>query len=192
MKSYKNLYDEIISPRNLILAWRRARKGKTKKEYVIEFEKETRKNILQLHEELKTQIYSPKALVSFVLRDPKTRKISKSNFRDRIVHHALVRIIEPIFDKTFICDNCANRKGKGTIFALQRFSKFQRKVTSNFTSSAYCLKADVKHYFQEIDLEILVNILSRKIKDEKVIWLTKQILHNSAQQREREREAHAY
>ena len=186
MKSYKNLYEETISLKNLILAWRKARKHKTKKDYVIEFEKETRKNLLRLYEELQNQTYSPKPLVTFVLRDPKTRKISKSDFRDRIIHHALVRILVPIFDKTFIYDNCANRKGKGTIFAIKRFTKFQRRVTNNLTSSAYCLKADIKHYFQEVDLNILIQIISRKIKDKKVLWLINKILDNTARIRERE------
>ncbi|MEK6895331.1 MAG: hypothetical protein AABX48_02315 [Nanoarchaeota archaeon] len=199
MKSYKNLYDETISLKNLILAWKNARKGKTKKDYVIEFEKETRKNLLQLYEELKNQTYSPRPLVTFVLRDPKTRKISKSNFRDRVVHHALIRILEPIFDKTFICDNCANRKGKGNIFAVQRFHKFVRKVSRNGKISGwfnnnqikgYCLKADIRHYFQEVDCEILLKIIMRKIKDEEVLWLINKILSNTARIRERERERH--
>jgi len=75
-------------------------------------------DLLELHKELREQSYSPKSLKTFILRDPKTRKISKSYFKDRIVHHALVRIIEPIFDKTFIYDSCANRIEKG----LQKLS----------------------------------------------------------------------
>ena len=116
---------------NLILAWRKARKGKTKKRYVIEFEENLRENLVELREELINQIYSPKSLVTFVLRDPKTRVISKSDFRDRIVHHALFRIIEPIFDKSFIYDSCANRKGRGNLFALKRFTQFARKISKN-------------------------------------------------------------
>ena len=140
MKTYKNLYTEIYSKKNLILAWKKARKGKTKKEYVVNFEKEIIKNINSLHKELKNQTYKPKPMEVFVLRDPKTRKISRSDFRDRVVHHALCNIIEPIFDKAFIYDNCANRKGKGSLFALNRFEKFRRKVTKNFSSSGYCFK----------------------------------------------------
>jgi len=64
---------------------------------------------------------------TFIIRDPKTRKISKSDFRDRVVHHALVNILEPIFDKIFIYDSYANRKGKGTLEALKRFDQFKRK-----------------------------------------------------------------
>ncbi len=182
MKTYKNLYNVIISLGNLTLAWRKARKGKTKKNYVIFFEENLIENLLKLQKELKSQTYFPRKLKTFILRDPKTRKISKSAFRDRIVHHALCNIIEPIFDKTFIYDNCANRKGKGTLFAIKRFNIFLRKVTKNKTFKAYCLKADVKHYFNEINHRILLGILQKKIKDIKVLQLIRSIL------RERERE----
>ena len=131
MKTYKNIYEKIYSLDNLILAWRKARKGKIRKDYVIDFETNLIKNLLMLHEELKNQTYKPKPLKIFVLRDPKTRKISKSDFRDRVIHHALIRVIEPIFEKTFIYDSCANRIGKGNLFAIKRFDKFKRKVSKN-------------------------------------------------------------
>ena len=179
MKSYKNIYEKIISLKDLILAWRKARKGKTKKDYVKEFEENLAYNLKVLHDELRSQTYKPRQLITFILRDPKTRKISKSDFRDRIVHHALVNILEPIFDKTFIYDSCANRKGKGNLFAIKRFDLFKRKVTNNLKSEAFCLKADIKHYFQEVDHEILKKIIKRKISDERVIWLIEKILNNS-------------
>ncbi len=178
MKTYKNLYRNIYSYDNLFLAYKKARKGKTKKDYVIEFEKNLKNNLLQLQEELMRQTYSPKPLKSFILRDPKTRKISKSEFRDRIIHHALVRVIEPIFDKSFINGCCANRIGKGTLYALKLFDKYQRKVTRNNSRIAFCLKADIKHYFHEVNHEILIEIIKRKISDKKVIWLINQILSN--------------
>jgi retron-type reverse transcriptase len=124
-------------------------------------------------------LYSPLPLKTFILRDPKTRKISKSSFRDRIVHHALIKIIEPVFDKTFIYDSCANRKGKGTLFAIERFDEFKRKVTRNLKKEAFCLKADIKHYFQEVNHEVLLKIIRHRIKDEKTIWLIKTILNNN-------------
>ena len=130
-KTYNNLYSEIISLKNIILAWRKARKHKTKKLYVIEFEKNLRENLLKLHEELKSQTYMPKPLKTFILHDPKTRKISKSAFRDRIIHHALIIVIEPIFEKRFIYDSCANRKGRGNLFALKRFYEFARKISKS-------------------------------------------------------------
>ncbi|MEK6888849.1 MAG: reverse transcriptase domain-containing protein [Nanoarchaeota archaeon] len=187
MKTYKQLYKEVIEPRNLFLAWRKARKGKTKKLYVIEFEKELDKNLKWLHEELKNETYKPKKLITFILRDPKTRKISKADFRDRIAHHAIVNILEPIFDKTFIYDSCANRKGKGNLFALKRFETFARKVSRNGINNGwfnanqvkgYCLKADIRHYFDEVNHSILLNIIGRKIKDEKTINLIRLIIDN--------------
>ena len=189
MKTYNNLYHKIYELNNLILAWKKARKGKTKKDYVIEFEKNLGNNLIQLKFELMSQTYKPKPLVNFIIKDPKTRKISKSEFRDRVVHHALVRIIEPIFDKTFIYDSCANRIRKGNLFALKRFEQFTRKVSrngqlngwfNNNQAKGYCLKCDIKHYFQEVNHEILIKIIKRKITDEKVIWLIEQILKNSA------------
>ncbi len=187
MKTYKNIYYNIYNLKNLILAWKKARKGKTKKLYVIEFEKNLIKNLLELQGELKQQSYKPIPLKTFILQDPKTRKISKSAFRARIIHHALIRIIESIFDKTFIYDSYANRINKGNIRAVERFYYFLKKVSKNgkingwFNNNqikGFCLKADIKHYFQEINHNILLNIISRKIKDEKVIWLIKRILKN--------------
>jgi len=179
MKTYNNLYDKICSLGNLTLAWRKARKGKTTREDVIEFEKDLVKNLLMLHYELKKKSYQPEPLITFVHRDPKTRVISKSDFRDRVVHHSLIKIIGPIFEKGFIFDSCANQKGKGTLFAIKRFDKFSRKVTNNFTNCGFCLKADIRHYFQNIRHDKLIEIIRRKIKDEKVIWLIAQILRNT-------------
>ena len=179
MKTYNNLYQNIYDFDNLLLAYQKARKGKTKKFYVIKFEKNLEKNLLDLQFELKNKFYKPLPLETFILRDPKTRKISKSDFRDRVVHHAIVNILEPIFEKTFIHDSCANRKGKGTLHALKRFEVFRRKVTNNFTSEAFCLKADIKHYFEEVDHEILLEIIKRKITEENVLWLIKKILNVS-------------
>jgi retron-type reverse transcriptase len=187
MQTYNNLYKKIISYRNLVLAWKKARKGKTRRQYVIEFEKDLERNLFSLYSELKTESYKPKKLITFVLRDPKTRVISKADFRDRIVHHAIIQILEPIFDKMFIYDSCANRKGKGNLFGLERLECFMRKVSRNgeingwFNESqirGYCLKADIKHYFQEVDHEILMEIIKRKIKDEKVTNLIRLILNS--------------
>ena len=182
MKTHKNIYHKIYKWENLALAFFKARKGKTKTDYVIRFQENTIDNLEQIQFELMSQTYKPKPLKTFILRDPKTRKISKSDFRDRIVHHALCNIIEPIFQKTFIYDSCANQKGKGNLFAIKRLSLFQRKITKNLSSGGYCLKADIKHYFEEVNHEILIEIIKRKIADEKVLWLIQQIL-----ERERER-----
>lgn len=169
-------------------AFRKARKGKSKKWYVIEFENNLKNNLLQLRYELETLTYHPRPLKRFIIRDPKTRVIHASCFVDRIVHHALCNIIEPIFDRTFIYDSYANRKKKGTHAALKRFDYFKRKVSNNgrFVRNAkddnmiigYALKADIKHYFDTVDHKVLLNIIQKKIKDEKIIWLIRRILDN--------------
>jgi len=176
IKKYENLYSEICSFKNLMKAWINAKKGKTKRRYVKRFQRNLRNNLLKLKEELINQTYELCPLKNFVLRDPKTRKISKSAFRDRVVHHALCNLIVPDFEKSFIYDSHANQIGKGTLKAIKRFDKFKRKVSKNNTRKCFVLKADIKHYFEEIDHQILINIIKRKIKDKKVIWLIKQIL----------------
>ncbi len=197
MKTYNNLYEKTSSMPNLILSWRKARKGKTKKNYVIEFEKNTRENLLELRSELLNETYFPRPMKTFILRDPKTRRISKSEFRDRVIHHAIVNILEPIFEKSFIYDSCANRKGKGNLFALKRFHRFLKKVSRNgkvngrFSKNqikGYCLKADIKHYFQEVNHKILLRIIKRKISDEKTLKLIERIVQPNSEFRERERE----
>lgn len=182
----KNLFNQLTSFDNLFLAYQKARKGKTRKNYVIKFEKNLEKNLLDLQFELMAGTYKPLPLKNFILRDPKTRNISKSDFRDRVIHHALVNILEPIFEKAFIPDSCANRLGKGTLYALKRFEKFQRKVTCNFTSAGFCFKADIKHYFQEVDRNILLNLIKRKISNDNILNLIKSINANFELKRERE------
>jgi len=188
MKTYNDLYENICSLENLELAFKKARKGKSKKQYVIEFEANLENELIQLNRELETLTYKPRPLKTFIIKNPLTRRISSSNFRDRVVHHALCNIIEPIFEKVFICDSCANRKKKGTSYAMKRFDKFIRKVTNNgrlLNNSknrniviGYALKADIKHYFDTVDHEVMIKVIGKKISDVKVIWLIKRILGN--------------
>ena len=174
----RNIYEKLCSVENLELAFKRARKGKTQKPYIIEYEQKLKENILQLRNELLMQTYRPRPLQTFILRDPKTRKISKSDFRDRIVHHAICNIIEPAFEKSFISDSYANRKRKGTLKAIKRFDQFKRKVSQNNTITCHVLKADIRHYFDTVDQVILLSILQKKINDERMLWLITIILKN--------------
>ena len=93
MKTYKNIYEKICYYKNLLLAYKKARKHKTRKPNVKEFHEDYLLNLWHLSKELKSQTYTPKPLENFVIKDPKTRKISKSDFRDRIVHHDLIMFI---------------------------------------------------------------------------------------------------
>jgi len=178
MQTYNNLYPKVYSYKNLYLAYRKARKSKAKKDYVIEFEKYLENNLVKLQKELKILTYKPELLKTFIIHDPKTRKICKSSFRDRLVHHALCNIIEPIFNKIFINDSYANRKNKGTSKALIRLQKFIRKITNNNSMNSFYLKCDIKHYFETVNQEILIRIIGKKIKDKKLIYLIALILRN--------------
>ena len=188
MKTHNKLYKKLYSKENLISAFKKARKGKRSKKYVINFESNLDKNINLLQEQLKSKTYHPSRLKKFVIRDPKTRTIHSSIFRDRIVHHAIINIIQPIYEKRFIYDSFASRKKKGTHIAVKRFEYFVNKVSSNgrkiknpYTNNSirgYVLKADIKHYFNTIDHEILINILRKKVKDEDLIKLVRIVLNN--------------
>jgi retron-type reverse transcriptase len=188
MKTYKNLYDKICSTDNLRKAFNKAKKGKSQKPYVKAFEADLENNIVRLNKELETLTYEPMPLKTFVLRDPKTRVISVSDFRDRVVHHALCNIIEPLFDKAFIHDSYASRIGKGTHAAIRRFDKFKRSVSCNGRPvknakdgnmiTGYIMKADIKHYFASVDHQIMIQIIGKKIGDKKTLWLIRKILSN--------------
>lgn len=180
MFSKRNLWQELCSYDNLLLAFKKARKHKTLKDYVIFFEKKLKNNLLMLRSELLLHCYSPKPLINFIIRDPKTRKISKSNFRDRIIHHALCNIIEPIFERSFIFDSYANRLGKGTLKAIERLNDFKRKVSKNNTLPCYMLKADIRRYFETVNHKVLMKVISKKIKDKRILWLIKKIISNSS------------
>jgi len=174
----RNLWNELCSYDNLTLAYKKARKHKTLKKYVQDFEKNLEHNLLLLRSEFFLKAYRPKPLETFIIRDPKTRKISKSDFRDRVVHHALCNIIEPIFEKTFLHDSYANRINKGALKAIERFEQFKRKVTKNNHQRCYVLKADIKHYFETVNHDILMQIIEKKVKDKNILWLIKIILEN--------------
>ena len=178
LKYHRNLFQRLCSYDNLLLAFRKAKKRKGKKPYVIEFEKDLDNNLFRLQWELLTQTYWPRPMKNFTVRDPKTRKISASNFRDRVVHHALCNMIEPIFERRFIHDTFANRKGRGTSAALARFDLFMRKATGNGKHPAFALKADIRHYFKTVDHEVLLRIIGRRVKDCQVLWLVRVILAN--------------
>lgn len=188
MITFNKLFEKLISIENLQDAYLKARKHKSNNPAVIKFEKHWQLHLANLHKELKTKTYQPAPLKTFILRDPKTRTICVSQFRDRIVHHALVNILQPIFEPRFIYDSYASRKNKGTHHALKRFYIFLRKVTKNGKQildarnsndiHGFVLKADIKHYFETVDHEILLRIINHHIKDEQVLWLTKIILSN--------------
>ena len=188
MITYNNLYKKLCSYENLMLAFRKAKKGKSKMYYVINFEQDLDNNIKLLQKELIEDTYQPSQLKKFIVRDPKTRTIHASIFKDRIVHHAIVNLLNPIYEKVFIYDSFASRKNKGNQEGILRFESFVNKVSRNgrliknpYDSNSiqgYVLKCDIRKYFDSINHEILIEIIRNKISDEKVISLIQKILDN--------------
>ncbi|MBI4017073.1 MAG: group II intron reverse transcriptase domain-containing protein [Candidatus Aenigmarchaeota archaeon] len=188
MKTYNHLWKNICTFESLEHAYEQAKQGKLGNPCMIEFNKHWQLHLCNLLKELRTQTYKPRALRKFVLRDPKTRVICVSEFRDRIIHHALVNILKPIFEPLFIYDSYASRAGKGTLPAIQRFDEFKRKVTQNGKQVAgaqnknfvqcFVFKADIRHYFETVDHAVLLGIIKKRVKDEYVLWLVQRVLKN--------------
>ncbi len=169
MKSYRHLYEQVCAWDNLYLAYRRARKGKRGRPPAADFEFDLEANLVGLQRELREKTYIPGAYSSFYIHEPKRRLISAAPFRDRVVHHALCNVIEPILERSFIFDSYANRAGKGTHAALDRTQEYARRYR-------YVLQCDVRQFFPSIDLTILREILTRKIADPAVLGLIDGIL----------------
>ena len=127
MKTYKNLFEKFVSFDNILDAYKKARKGKVYQGYATEFNYNLSSNILEIQNQLLKESYQFDEYKTFYVYDPKQRLIKAPSFKDRIVHHSLCNVIEPIFDKKFIYDSYACRKDKGTHKAVRRLQKFLRK-----------------------------------------------------------------
>ncbi len=171
----QTMFEKLCSFENLLQAYKKARRGKRMHDDVAKFDFYLEYHLIQLRDQLQNQTYRPEKYRRFVLRDPKERYISAAIFRDRVVHHAVCNIIEPIFERTFIKDSYANRAGKGIHHALDRVTYFARRFP-------YVLRCDVRQFFPSIDLQILEHELWRRLPDSKVMWLCRQILEGGSQE----------
>lgn len=170
------LYEKIISIEHLFQSWDEFKKEKRGRSDVQKFEKDLEDNLFKLYEELKDKTYKHAPYSAFNIYDPKFRHIHKAIVRDRIVHHAVVSVIEPIFDNTFIYDSYSCRKNKGTHKAVKRLAYFVRKVSKNYSGKCFALKLDIKKFFASVDQLILLNLIKKKIEDQDLIWLIENIL----------------
>lgn len=176
--SFTHTYDSIISVENLLAAWIEFRRGKRTRADVLEFQSNLMTHILLLHDDLRSYTYTHGGYEHFVVTDPKRRDIHKANVRDRLVHHAIYRILYSYFDKRFIHDSYSCRNNKGTHKAIQQFQSFARKVSQNHTRTCYVLKCDIRKFFASIDHEILIRILERQIPDQAIISLLKGVIQS--------------
>ncbi len=176
MKILTHKFDDIVSVDNLLLAWQEFVKGKKSKSDVAEFNLHLMDNIFKLHQELVNHTYRHGLYQAFNLSDPKPRNIHKATVRDRLLHHAIYRILYPYFDLKFIADSYSCRLNKGTHKALDRFRRFGFKVSQNNTKTCWILKCDIKKFFASVDQAVLLGILGKYISDQDILWLLGQII----------------
>lgn len=165
---FGSLYKDAFTITNLYSAYETARKGKRKTFAVRNFEKNLGANIYKLCQELQNKTYNPLPYRHFTIREPKPREISAPAFRDVIVQHAIYKIIYPIFDKTFIYDSYGCRKLKGSHRAVDKLQKFMRDKNN---ANAYILQLDIKKFYYSINLNILKQLICKKIKDKDFVNL---------------------
>ena len=169
MKTYKNLYPRICAFENLERAFHQARRGKRRRRNVAGFECNLELELIELQDELLSESYRPGGYRHFTIYEGKPRRISAAPFRDRVVHHALCNVINPIWERRFIHDSYACRVGKGTHAALDRTTYFARRYP-------YVLQADVVQFFPAVDHAILRGLLARRIADRPSMGLIDRIL----------------
>jgi len=172
MKRFGYLYEKIISIENLYLAERKARKGKKNRKDVIKFNQSLHDNIFQLHWQLKNEVYNTGEYYHFTIHEPKARDISKLPYRDRIVHQAIIRILEPIFINTFILTTYSCIKKRG----IHKGLKDLNKALLNVGDTRYCLKMDIKKFYPSINNDLLKQLLREKFKDVRLLKLLDNII----------------
>lgn len=169
MKTWKHLFEQITTLENLYSAAAKARKRKTRKQYVEDFGLRRERELRRLKDEMESGRYRPSAYRQFYVHDPRKRLISAAPFADRVVHHALCNVLEPILQRRFVADSFSCQKGKGTEAARERCRNFTNRYR-------YVLKCDIRKFFQSIDQQILLGKLSRLIRCPQTIDLCELII----------------
>lgn len=169
MKTYGRLFEQLVSFDNLHASWRAARRGKRARSDVARFEIDCEKEILDLRRELIDGEYAFGRYRTFTVQEPRERLVAAAPFRDRIVHHALVRVLDRVYEPRFVRDTYACRVGRGTHRAVLRCQKFVRRYP-------LCLKVDLWKFFPSVDHEILLGILDRNIRDARFQAVVKDVV----------------
>ncbi|MDP6775698.1 MAG: reverse transcriptase/maturase family protein [Candidatus Latescibacteria bacterium] len=169
MKRYGHLFERIVTFDNLLKAAKKALRGKRDRAAVAQFYFSLEPELLLLEQELLTGAYVPRPYRSFMVYEPKPRRICAADIRDRVVHHAICSVLDPVFEAFSVYDSYACRKDKGTHRAIRRAQSFARKT-------GYFLKLDVEKFFDSVDHQCLKHLLKRKFKDGKLLGLLERII----------------
>ena len=176
MKIYKNLYPLIISAENLFAAWEVFKRDKRNKPDVAEFEQNVEQHIFQLRRDLRGKTYQHGGYYGFWVHDPKRRRIHKATVRDRVLHHAIFRVLNPVFEPTFIPTSFSCRVGKGTHKGVESVRDMLRAESKNGAKECWVLKCDVRKFFDSVDHQVLLGILKRRIRDDDAFELLTKIV----------------
>jgi RNA-directed DNA polymerase len=163
----------LFTHENLDRHYLACRRSKRNTYNALRFEARQELNLLDLLEELQTRRYRPSPSVCFVTRKPKLREIFAADFRDRVVHHVLVDSLEAYWERVFIHDSYACRKGKGVHAGVARLRRFIGQVSDNGARRAWYLQLDIRNYFMRIDKALLWRLLEPHIADDDARWLTR-------------------
>lgn len=150
MRIYKDIFEQIISAENLFAAWDTFKSDKRNRHDVQAFERQLEENIFELHRDLRAKRYKHGPYSGFYIRDPKVRHIHKATVRDRVLHHAIFKILNPIFEPTFIPNSFSCRVNKGTHKGVLAVEKMIRKVSKNYSEPCFVMKCDVKKFFDSV------------------------------------------
>lgn len=168
-RSFGNLWPQVVSWENLLAAYQKCRRRKRYKRGAVEFDFSWESNLLELRQELMDGSYRPGPYRNFHITDPKPRLISAAPFRDRVVHHAVVRVLEPIYERRFIIDSYACLRGKGTHRAIRRTQHYLRRYK-------YFLKTDIVRFFPNVDHFVLLDTICRQVQDRRLLGLVASII----------------
>jgi len=171
-----NTFDEIVSIENLFRAWREFSRGKRQRLDVQQFEFNLEDNLFRLHYELESGAYHHSDYTSFYVQDPKLRHIHKACVWDRVLHQAVFRVLDPIFDRKFIFDSYSCRLNKGTHKAVNRLKEFSCRLSGNNHKNIFALKCDIRKFFDSIDQSILLSLIEKRIQDKRAIVLVSEII----------------
>jgi hypothetical protein len=172
--------------KDLFLAYYECRQNKRNTTNALKFEMNYEANLFKLRDELLNRTYEPRRSIAFIVTKPVKREIFAADFRDRIIHHFLIKKMNIFFEKTFIDDSYACRKGKGTHFGVKNIYNKIKECSKNYTTDCFILKLDVEGFFMHINRDILYKMLYSYIQEnyfdsdkDLIIFLTKKVIHNN-------------
>lgn len=169
------LYERVIDFDNLLAGYHEARKGKRYRPEVVRYAANLEENLINLHNHLVWRTWQPSPAREFTIIEPKMRMIQAPPFEDRIVHHALVDLVEPMFERRFIHHSYACRKGRGTHAAIQALQRMLRQCRRKW-SSVYVVQADVRQFFASVNHETTLESIAKVIDCPEILALWRRIL----------------